>query len=61
MVKRRDGTVAMRVSQKNGLYYVKETPTKIAFVAGTMKRAVVKWHHRLGHLNFGDVRRVKAS
>ena len=51
----------MRASQENGLYYVKETPTKIAFVSGTMKRAVVKWHHRFGHLNFGDVRRVKAS
>ena len=61
MVKRRDGTVAMRVSQKNGLYYVKETPTKIAFVAGTMKSTLLKWHHRFGHLNFGDVRRRKMS
>ena len=51
--------MAMRANQENGLYYVKETPTKIACVAETTKSALLKWHHRFGHLNVGDVRRLK--
>lgn len=58
-VRRRDGTVAMTAKEENGLYVVEENATQNAMLHVEHYNPLIKWHHRLGHLNFNDVRKLK--
>lgn len=58
-IRRQDGSVAMSARQENGLYLVEETECHSAMLQSRQDNALIKWHQRLGHLNFNDVRCMK--
>ncbi|KAK2579421.1 hypothetical protein KPH14_002633 [Odynerus spinipes] len=59
IVKRKDGSVAMKAYEKDGLYIVDENSSEYAGVSAIHKNNLTKWHTRLGHLNFEDIKRMK--
>ncbi|CAK9833203.1 Retrovirus-related Pol polyprotein from transposon TNT 1-94 [Anthophora retusa] len=59
IVTRRDGSVAMRATMKNGLYIVNENSPGYAAISKIHNNNLTKWHNRLGHINFDDLKRMK--
>lgn len=58
-VLRKNGTIAMTAKKKGRLYIVKTTKTATAMHAKQEDSALNRWHSRLGHLNFNDLRKMK--
>lgn len=59
VIRRPDGSIALRAKQENGLYIIKETTRQTTALLNEHEGTLVKWHQRLGHLNFNDVRKLK--
>lgn len=59
VVTRKDGSVAMRATMTDGLYVVNENSPEYAGMSKIHKNNLTKWHNRLGHLNFNDLKRMK--
>lgn len=59
VVKRPDGSTALKARQENGLYIVKEMKNQAAVSLNKDEENIVKWHERFGHLNCSDVRKLK--
>lgn len=54
------GSVCMKAVRQDGIYLVKETSSKnYAHLTRIHINDLMKWHHRLGHLNFNDLKKMK--
>ncbi|CAK9804033.1 Retrovirus-related Pol polyprotein from transposon TNT 1-94 [Anthophora plagiata] len=58
LIKRKDGTIAMIAHKQNDLYVVKSMNEQQAMLSREEDDRLVRWHQRLGHLNFNDVRKL---
>lgn len=55
VIRHPDRSIALRAKQENELYIVKETSKQTTALLNEHEETLVKWHQRLGHLNFNDV------
>lgn len=60
-VLRENGTVAMTATERDGLYIVEDSIKQRAMLQKRENSALVKWHERLGHVNFADVKKLKTE
>lgn len=58
VIKRRDGTVVLTAPKQNDLYVAKPSSEQQSLFTGTKDDRLTRWHQRLGHLNFNDVRKM---
>ena len=59
VVRRRSGETIMKATLKDGLYIVEEKGTTSAMLARSPNQNLMKWHQRLGHVNFSDIKKMK--
>ena len=59
VVRRKDGSAVMKATMENGLYIIKEHQIQSAMISKQCNVNLMKWHQRMGHLNFEDLRKLK--
>lgn len=59
LVRRKDGSTVMKATMEDGLYVIKEQQVQSAMISQQCNKNLMKWHQRMGHLNFEDLRKLK--
>ena len=57
-INRQDGSIALKATKQGQLYIVNETKENVLNVCEQKNLDVIKWHHRYGHINLNDLKKM---